>query len=414
MILTIIIGFVLAFGVWYLWHQDIGYVNIDVLGYQFQASAVVALFALVLGFIALYIVVRLIGSLWRTPKRMRQWADKQSTERAHVQTARGYTALIEGDFEKAERKLVMHADKHSTPVLNYIAAANAAQQRKDYVHRDRYLRLALEADPDGSRAIGLTKARLQYEAGQLKESQATLHALHAVAPDSPKVVRLLLEVQRELGDWQGMSHMLPHSKQLAAHDADELAVLEREIHQNLLAAPVADDEEDVPSNRLETRWKQLKGKQRKDPAIVRTFVEQLIDNHEMQRAEKELRVTLKREWDSDLAYLYGKAIGPKPQDQFNTAKEWEKLQPHDPDLLLTLGRLALECESWDEARSYLQASINRGGRDEARSELAALLEELGDTEAALATYRDGMVHLTGTEPKKIAMLPAPSTDDESV
>lgn len=399
----------MAFGLWWLAKQGTGFAYFQYGDTEIETTVIFVLIAAMVLFAIGYFIFRFLGALFRAPKNISAWGNEQAVKNAQAATAKGYTALIEGDFHKAERKLVAHAANHPTPVLNFIAAANAAQQRQDYKQRDRYLKQALEADPDSHRAVGLTKARLQYESGQLKESHATLLALRRLAPNNPRILRLLMEVQRELGDWQGIRETLPLGKRYAAFDADEIKAFEREAEQKLLTAPDVDGDvtSSDPKVVVTNRWKKLKKKQRQDPEIIKTYVTQLIENNDMATAEQELRTALRRRWSGDLVYLYGLTKSGNPKQQLNTAKTWAQTHPNDPDLMLTLGRLAVDNEIWGEARSYFESAIAAGGRDEARRELGGLLEQLGEADQALATYRDGLAKLTGGKIHQ-DLLPAPS------
>ena len=64
--------------------------------------------------------------------------------------------------------------------------------------------------------------------------------------------------------------------------------------------------------------------------------------------------------------------------------------PQDPNLLLTLGRLAFRSEAWDKAKNYYQQAITAGASQEANRELGQLLENLGESDKALEYYRSGL------------------------
>jgi HemY protein len=72
--------------------------------------------------------------------------------------------------------------------------------------------------------------------------------------------------------------------------------------------------------------------------------------------------------------------------------------PHDPGLLLALGRLCLRAKLWGKARGYLEASISTDGPTPAYRELGHLLEQLGEHETALEVYRRGLAGTGGPEP----------------
>ncbi len=94
-----------------------------------------------------------------------------------------------------------------------------------------------------------------------------------------------------------------------------------------------------------------------------------------------------------------------PAAQFKTAESWLDENRADPDLLLSLGRLAMQNRLWGKARSYLEASIGAGGRAEAYRELGQLLEQLGETEQARDCYRQGMERVVAAP---LARVPSPN------
>ena len=101
-------------------------------------------------------------------------AGSRATKTAkHAYKLEGLTKVIEGDWKQAE-KLVIKSAKHSdAPLLNYLAAAEAAQGQGDASQRDEYLKLAAEVDGQ-SLAVALTRAKLQYRQQQFEQAVATL------------------------------------------------------------------------------------------------------------------------------------------------------------------------------------------------------------------------------------------------
>jgi len=219
----------------------------------------------------------------------------------------------------------------------------------------------------------------------------TLKKVQKFAPKNSRVLRLLTEVGRESGDWETVLAALPAAKRAKALTVDELEDLEVEANRQVLALPAAAPEEEAAE--VDRRFESLKAQRRKDPRILERYARRLIENGSHDKAEQVLRTGIKRTWDSDLVYLYGIAKTSKPDAALKTAEGWTKNHPDDPELLLTLGRLAMQNKIWGKARSYLEASIASGGRNEAHRELGRLLEQLGETSAALGTYKDGLERL---------------------
>jgi len=325
--------------------------------------------------------------------KLKKKSQTSAIAKAHRETSRGYASLIEGDWVKAERQLMTNIDKNPTPMLNYLAAANAAQQRDDYEGRDGYIKKALAASPRERLAIGLTKARLQYQAGQLEDSTTTLKKIQAFAPRNPRVLRLVTEVGQASGDWETVLAALPAARRSKALSADELDELEVKANKEVLALPAATADTDE-GQEVDRRFDSLSRAKRKDPRV----------NHD--KAELVVRNMLKKNWDSELVYLYGLANSSKPDQALKTAETWTKNHQDDPDLLLTLGRLAKQNKIWGKARSYLESCIAAGGRDEAHRELGQLLEQLGEDKDAIKAYRRGMDRFVASDSNS-SLLPEP-------
>ncbi len=401
-----------AIGLLWMGGHDSGYVLINQFGYNVEISVVMAIGILILLFLVVYWLFRWLGMLRRAPKNLKKANKTRAIAKAHASTSAGYASLIEGNWNKAEKQLMNNIDHNPSPMLNYLAAANAAQQRDDIDSRDNYIRQALEAEPKQRLSIGLTKARLQYQAGQLDESMTTLKKVQKFAPKNSRVLRLLTEVGRESGDWETVLGALPAAKRAKALTVDELEELEVEANRQVLALPAAAPGEEAAE--VDRRFESLKAQRRKDPRILERYARRLIDNGSHDKAEQVLRTGIKRTWDGDLVYLYGLARTSKPEAALKTAEGWTKNHGEDPDLLLTLGRLAMQNKIWGKARSYLEASIASGGRNEAHRELGRLLEQLGETSAALGTYKDGLERLIAPEDDPDALDSAVAAVEEEL
>jgi len=375
---------------WYFAHSgDTGVIAIDMWGVQKQLDGWIAIAGLLLAFVAFYIVFRLLGLLLGSPKAISKSNARRRVDKAHNSTARGYASLIEGDWDGAEKTLLSNIDNHPSPALNYLAAANAAQQREDYSARDKYILQALDSSPRDRLAIGLTKARLLYQSGQLEDSLETLNKLKRLSPNNPRVSRLLVEVGRQAGDWEGVNRSLKAARNTKALPAEEIHEIEVESNQRLLALPPPPGSLN-PVKDIDARYKQLPLARRGDARVLETYAAELVKVGAHDKAEKAVRKSLNKRWDQGLVNVYGHINSSKPEEQLKHAETWAANHPDDPDLLLTLGRLAIQNKIWGKARTYLENCIAHGGQKEAHRELGKLFEQLGESELALTTYRSGM------------------------
>src|SRR5690606_169297 len=102
--------------------------------------------------------------------------------------------------------------------------------------RDDYLRLAHQTAKGIDIAVGLTKARLQFQSEQWEECLATLMVLkkNAKTPSYPYVIKMLSQVYVQVQDWDSLLELLPELKKRKVVSADELHDLERRSYEGKL------------------------------------------------------------------------------------------------------------------------------------------------------------------------------------
>ena len=105
--------------------------------------------------------------------------------------------------------------------------------------------------------------------------------------------------------------------------------------------------------------------------------------------------------------MYGRADTSFVDDQIKLAESWAKKYGHHPDLTLTLARLYRRARQFEKARGLFMRAISEGAPEPARAELGSLLEDMGDKDAALRCYRQGLAALTPPPPGDAEPLPAP-------
>lgn len=403
LLVTTIITLGAAVGFVLLTAQDPGYVVLARAPYVVRMPLALFVLAVAAGFAALYLLFNLLAGVLRAPGRLRQWREQRGRASAQFHTVQGYAGLIEGDWPEAERQLLSKLEYNQLPLLNYLGAAYSAQQQGHLRRRDRYLDEALERHPKQRLAISLTRARLHCQAGEIPAAREVLEKLRPVAPRSVPAARLLADLYRDQQDWQALAMLMPTLARLRAFPPEQLAERRREAYVRYLGAAGAPQR-----GRPAQRFKSLPGAAQKDPAVIAGYCAQLIAAGEHIPAEKTLRKALNRRWDAKLANLYGRAETPFVDDQIKLAESWAKKYGSHPDLTLTLARLYRRARQFEKARGLFMRAIAEGAPDPARAELGSLLEDLGDKDAALRCYRQGLTALTPpTPPGDAEPLPAP-------
>ena len=386
--LAVAVGFVLVA------MEDPGYVVLARAPYTVRLPLALFVLGLALAFAVLYLLFGVIGALLRAPRTAREWREKRSRARAQLHTMQGYAGLIEGDWARAEKKLLTHLPHTQSPLLNYLGAAYAAQQRGQYQRRDEYLADALAEHPAQQLAVRLTAARLYLSAGALAESRDELEKIRRFAPKNVAAVRLLAEVYRRLGDWISLANLMPTLARLRAFAADDLAAWEQLAYGRFLSAKALLQGDDA---RRAQAYKSLPSARRKEPAVVAAYARQLLAAGDNILAEKTLRMALNRGWDASLAEIYGTVETAFTDDQIKLVTTWLKKYRNESDaeivLTFALARLHRRNRQPNKARELFRQVI-KAGRDDACVELAAMLEEAGEKDAALACYRQGMAAMS--------------------
>ncbi len=381
--------------------RDTGYVLIRYGTLSVESSLTLAVLVIAVGFVVLYYLLRFIIGMLGLPRRMRDWRQRRQAQRARLSLQRGMIDLAEGHWEKAEKTLqkVRHSDM---PLLNYLAAARAAQQLGAHERRDEYLKLAHQSMPSADIAVGLAQAELQIGHHQLEQALATLTRLHDIAPKHGYVLKLLMRLYRELRDWERLRNLLPELRKRGVGSNAELDEIEIETHLALLEQSA--QARDLSA--LQLTWNRIARNVREQERVLCSYARHLIALEANAAAEPLIRDALKNRWSEELVYLYGTLAGPDPARQLANAEAWLKMQGKNPVLLLTLGRLSKRNHLWGKARAYLEASLGIRPRPETYQELGGLLEQLKDKETALHCYRKGML-LMASETAAAPAMPAP-------
>ena len=185
--------------------QDNGYVLINFRGYAIEMSVPVLLLLLLVA----YLAVRLLVRLWRAPGQLGAIAARRRSRKASERMVRGYIELAEGNFARGERLLTKGVRDSDTPLLNYLAAARAAQSQGDSNRRDNWLKQAYEEEPSAAAAVLLTQAELQLASNEIDAARATLAELLERAPRNSEALRLKAELALASGNWTELETLLP-------------------------------------------------------------------------------------------------------------------------------------------------------------------------------------------------------------
>jgi len=138
LIIAIIIGLLLK--------NHSGYLLITFHHWSFQTPLWFALLFFVVAFVLLHYFLLVLRFIENGSYRWRHWRLRRHKDKSYNKTTEGLLQLLSAHFKKAERLLIDGAKNSHKPIINYLAAAYAAQQLKALSRRDKYLSLAKKED----------------------------------------------------------------------------------------------------------------------------------------------------------------------------------------------------------------------------------------------------------------------------
>ncbi len=382
---------------------DPGYV---LLGYG-KYSVETTLLTLMCGLLAAYFVLRFLLSVFRVPQRVQAWNLQQKRERDRKHLDLGMMELVEGNPHTAEKTLRRLTENTDNPLITYLAAARAAQQQGAIERRDEYLDLAQKMLPKAGLAINLSRAELQMAQGQYATALTTLDSLRKQYPDHSQIIKYLLNIYQQSGDWPRLKQLLPDIKRRKVLTQDALQAITLKVHRKLLLT--AAKERDLPA--LQQLWQELPRQYQQDTELVSVYAGHLLDLHADDAAEVLIKDATARNWDKHLAYLYGNLRDGDAVKQLETVEAWLQQYPNDSQLLLSAARLSMRNELWGKAKSYVEASIGQEATPESYQLLGLLCEKNEDAPLAMAAYRHGLNMLADKSGKPAVKAAIAITDD---
>lgn len=372
----------------------------QLLGYTVTLTMMQFVMITVIAFVILYILFRLLGGLFRTKKRVTDWNKTRNEKVAQQKLGTGFLALMKGDWKRAEKQLLAKTKHTQVPFVNFLAAAQAAQEQGALQKRDNYLNKALEAAPNDRLAINMTRARLDQQIGKSDSALKSLLDVEDMGRRNPQYIAMLAQAYDELNENEKLSDLLPEAKRLGA--LPESVLVEMQAELDLEKFNAADDKD--------LAWKQTAKTSRKDPDFIMAYAEHHIQKGRPDLAEKLISSTLKTTWDDELVNVFGRIKSTNRKKLLRQIDGWLLARPENAELHLAAGRQAIENKDIERAQKEFEEAIKLGGLSEAFEELGLLHEGEQDLRKALALYRSGLASANGAH--SVALEQLQKVDEE--
>jgi HemY protein len=353
-----------------LFRLDTGYVLFVAPPYRIELSQNAFILIAILGFVALYALIRAAVRLSRLPEEVREGRRRRQFERFRNKQDAAVVALLEGRHGKARQ---FAEEALAIPLSSPVAAlvgARAALETRDYAAAK-----AMLERPD-AQATNLAVPRLMLEAelalerGQPADALARLSDLRREAGLHTAAQRLELRALTAAGRPAEIPPLVDQLVKRKVYDPQQGELLRATAHAEALAAFAHD------AAGLRAYWARVPESDRLQPKVARAAARSLLQSGGDREAADILAKSLERHWDSSLVLLYAECRAPDPTRQLETAERWLVTHNQDAALLLALGRLCERQQLWGKAQTYLEASLALDNHWRAHVVLGEMLAKL--------------------------------------
>ncbi|ATA19764.1 HemY protein [Gibbsiella quercinecans] len=366
-------------------HQ--GYVLIQTDNYNVETSVTGLVIMGILLFVVLFAIEWILRRMFRTGARTRGWFLGRKRSRARKQTKAALIKLAEGDYKQVEKLLTRNADHAEQPVVNYLLAAEAAQQRGDEFRTNQYLERAAEAADTDQLPVDITRVRIQLAQGEVHAARHGVDRLLNQAPRHPEVLRLAEQAYLRTGAYASLLEILPSMSKVKLHSESELQALQQQAYIGLMNQAMADE----GSDGLKRWWNNQSRKIRHEVPLQIAMIEHLIQCDDHQMAQEILLDGLKRQYDERLVLLIPRIRSGNPEQLEKALRLQIKQHGATPLLNSTLGQLLMKQGEWQPASEAFRAALQQRPDAFDYAWLADTLEKLHRSSEAAQMRREGLM-----------------------
>nr|WP_282452808.1 heme biosynthesis HemY N-terminal domain-containing protein [Lysobacter sp. CAU 1642] len=380
-------------GAWSWRHlaADPGYVLITFAGWSIEASLLAILLLAVFAWAAVRLVLLLLRGPFRLLRRRRK-------AKARERLASGMLALQQGQPKRAERLLRRAARDPVQRGAALLLAAECARQRGDDGQRRSYLLQIAESDPHGLGALAEAQALL--ESGQPELAVELLERAAREQPPQPAAVELRARALAAAGRAGEGLLLLPDLRRQRSREGQDSSALENDLAAAALQQAATAEE-------LDAVWGSLAKPVQGSAQVLRAYGLAGRRLGRQGEAASALERAIDRDWDDDLAGLWGLLVDGDLRRAIKRGERWLESHPDSPGLLLALGRLCHREQLWGKAEDFLQRAV-AGRPAEAWEALGALYVDRGDHARAQQALRNAIASGRGEAASPVrALLAAP-------
>ncbi|MDY6216578.1 heme biosynthesis protein HemY [Actinobacillus porcinus] len=297
-----------------------GYVLIQTQANNYELSIVSLVVLFVVCMAIVYGIEWLVTRFLRLSNNTYSWFSRRKRLKAQKQTFEGLMRMNEGDYSKAEKLIGKNAKHSDEPILNFIKAAEAAQQRGDEFAANKYLMEATELAGSDNLLVELARTRILLQQNKLPAARSSVDSLLELAPKNAEVLKLAVDIYKKSKAFVALDAIIEQVEGL--YPDTEYTALVREMEDGLLDEKMNEEGADG----LLTWWHEQSRKRRNDNYVRVGLIQRLIDCNDHENAyELTLETFKKVEGNKELSgALYGQITRLQPMDSTKLIKLLEK------------------------------------------------------------------------------------------
>ena len=333
-------------------------------------------------FAIMYIIIRIVGSLYNAPKRFQKAAKQRKKQKAFATTKKGLNRFLQGDWKQSENLLLSAVNEFGNNFTNYAWAACSAHQLGKYDTRDKYFESAKKAAEKTDSTIDILRSELLLDQGLPEQALAALNKINHGALANSKIATLYVTAYSQLKDWDKLIELIPKLHKFVGFNQEKIAKLQQLTVRGLLQSN--------DSIMISDLAKQYKDAILNDEELALQYVNALCNDKNYDKAEQFITNFIDKQWSSKLVHQYGLLSVEDPNASLDQVEKWITNHKNDANLYLTLGRLCMKAKLWGKSKSYLESSISRKPLAETYAELARLHEQLNEMDDAHKCAKKGL------------------------
>lgn len=299
-----------------------GYVLIETSSYSVEMSITTLVIFFVIIMALVYVVEWVFTRFCRLSNSTYGWFSRRKRLKAQRQTLEGLMLMDEGQYSKAEKLIGKNAKHSDEPILNFIKAAEAAQQRGDEFSANRYLISATEMAGTDNLMVEIARTKILLKQNKLPAARSAVDSLLVMTHRNKEVLKLAVEIYSKSKAFEALDKILDQIETSGLYTDKEFVSLKHSVEDGLLDEKM--NEEGVDG--LIQWWDDQSRKRQNDLYVKIGLIRRLIDSDDHETAYKLILEALKKLDDSNplTQQLCSQISRVQPVDNSKLLKMMEK------------------------------------------------------------------------------------------